>query len=326
MNDQASELRQLVRQEARLAASPSGKQPNLVAVVGGRRGVGATTLAVNLAVALAAQRRRTVLVDADLGAADASMLCRLEQRDSLAEVISAGRTVREILQSGPGGIHVVPGVWAPRALPDDSHPAAQRLLDGLRGLASQADAVVADAGSGSSPLARGLWRAAELVLAVTTPELPAVMDAYAAVKAFTAEDLLVPVHLVVNRAGSEAEAEDVHGRIARTCLRFLAVPVTRAGHVPEDPAVAAAGNARRVFVTASPDGPAARQVRRLASYVASSLLPRNRRGAAPAGRASQPDKKTGRCVLPVGRGSCPVLDGPGGPSYADDGQGGAFDG
>ncbi len=284
MNDQASELRQLVRQQARLAAGRPDRHPGLVAVLGGKGGVGTTTVAVNLAVALAAQGHRAVLADADLGGGDASLLCRLEHRYSVADVLAGRRTVREVLQPGPGGTQVLPGVWGAAAPLDDSPPARQRLVDGLRGLANLADVIVADAGNRISPLVRSLWRAADLVLAVATPELPAVMDTYAAVKTLTAEDLLVPIHLVVNQAPSEEAAEEAHDRLARTCLRFLAVPVTRAGHVAADPQAAAAGRAGRVLVAASPDGPAARQVRQLAGYVASALPAAGRRKSPPMGR------------------------------------------
>ncbi len=271
MHDQASELRQLVRREARHDLGESGTQPGLVVVAGGKGGVGTTTVAVNLAVCLAGQGHRTVLVDADLPGGDASLLCRLEQRDGLADVLSARRTVREVLQPGPGGIRVLPGVWGRVAATDESSVARQRLVDGLLGLGNLADVVVADAGNSGSRLSRDLWKTAETVLAVTTPELPAVMDTYAIIKSFTTENLLVPIHLVVNQAVDEQAAREVHDRLARTCLRFLAVPITPAGHVPSDPTVAEAAGQGRAFATASPDCPAAGRIRHLASYVASTL-------------------------------------------------------
>jgi flagellar biosynthesis protein FlhG len=266
MYDQANELRQLVRHEAHAAASRTGRRPLLVTATGGKGGVGTTTIAVNLAVALAQQGRRTTLIDAD-SSGGASLLCRLKERDTLAEVLSARRTVREVLQPGPGGILVLPGAWGTSRPPDDSPAARQRLLDGLRGLESQADVIVADAGSGLGPVVQSLWQAADAVLMVTTPELPAVMGTYGSIKALSTESLLVPIHLLVNAAPDPATAEAVHDRIALACLRFLAVPVARAGHVSSDPQAAAAGGAGSVFVTAAPGCRAAQQVQALAAYV-----------------------------------------------------------
>ena len=50
-HDQADELRQLVRTQVR-QISRSETNPHLIAVTGGQRGVGTTTLALNLAVSL----------------------------------------------------------------------------------------------------------------------------------------------------------------------------------------------------------------------------------------------------------------------------------
>ena len=266
--DQANELRQLVRQETRLAAPAPGDRPVLVTVTGGKGGVGTTTVAVNLAVALARTGHRTVLVDADLDGSDASLLCRLEERYTVADVLGARRTVREVLQPGPGGIQVLPGIWGASSPPDDSPPARQRLIDGLRGLANQADFLVADAGNGLQPMVRSLWRAAEMVLTVATPELPSVMDTYASIKALSAGNLLVPIHLLVNQAPDASAAEDAHGRIAAACLRFLAIPVTRAGHLAADPQVAACGQAGKTLMIAAPRCPAALGVELLARSVA----------------------------------------------------------
>src|SRR5580698_267253 len=78
MSDQANELRQLVLRAA--LHSPSAEQPpKLIVVTSGKGGVGTTTIAVNLAIALARDGRRTVLVDADLEQADAGRLCHLEE-------------------------------------------------------------------------------------------------------------------------------------------------------------------------------------------------------------------------------------------------------
>ena len=64
MDDQAKELRQLVRQHARHDTDDGNPRPRRVVVTSGKGGVGTTTVAVNLAVALARQGPRVLLVDA----------------------------------------------------------------------------------------------------------------------------------------------------------------------------------------------------------------------------------------------------------------------
>lgn len=271
MRDQANQLRNLVEQETRLTASASRGQPVLVAVTAGKGGVGATTIALNLSVVLTRLGHRTLLVDADLDGADASLLCRVEERYTVADVLSGRRTVREVLQPGPGGIQVLPGAWGLARPPDDSSPARQRLVEGLKGLGSQVGVIVADAGSGLRPMVGSLWRAADLVLIVSTPELPSVMDTYASIKVHSTSNLLVPIHLLVNQAPDESGAEDAHGRISTACLRLLAVPVTRAGHVVTDPQVAACGREGTPLSISAPRSAAAVQLEQLGRFVAAQF-------------------------------------------------------
>ncbi len=125
MVDQAAELRNLVSQASRDTHTPCGPRPRLVVFSGGKGGVGVTTLAINVAISLVDQGLRVVLVDADLYRADVATLCQLPERGHVGDILSARRDIHEVLERGPGGILVVPGVWAPdHEIPFSHHCAA----------------------------------------------------------------------------------------------------------------------------------------------------------------------------------------------------------
>ena len=86
-HDQADELRLLVRAAAR-HAPVAGGEVRLIAVTGGQRAVGTTTIALNLAVALALEGRRAILVDADLERGAVAGMCGLAERGSILDVLS----------------------------------------------------------------------------------------------------------------------------------------------------------------------------------------------------------------------------------------------
>jgi flagellar biosynthesis protein FlhG len=230
-HDQARALRRLVSQSA--GAGPRAGGAKLVVLTGSKGGVGTTTVAVHLAAALAGQGRPTVLVDADPEGGDVAALLGLDERHTVADVLSGRRSVAEALQSAPDRLRVLPGAWGLDLMADCSAAAQERLLEELRGLPGT-DAIVLDAGAGTSRLVRRFWQAADAVLLVTTADLTAVMDAYASIKVLAAGDDLLPVRVVVNRAEDAAAAEDVHARLDRACRRFLGLRPTLAGSVPED--------------------------------------------------------------------------------------------
>src|ERR687896_973646 len=91
----------------RRAASPGPVQ--VIAVTGGKGGVGKTSVAVNLATALASTGRRAMLLDGDLGLANVDVFLGLSPRHTMAHVLSGERTLEEIIIESPHGIQVVPG-------------------------------------------------------------------------------------------------------------------------------------------------------------------------------------------------------------------------
>ncbi|MBI3838917.1 MAG: P-loop NTPase [Planctomycetia bacterium] len=231
MHDQADELRQLVRERSNSGA-PSGPTVPLVVVSGGKGGVGTTTIAANLAVALARQGRRAVFVDADLDHGGNANLCQHPQIGSVVDVLNGKHTVYEVLQRGPSSIQVLSGAWASGELTDCSAAAQRRFIAELKALAPHAEVVVVDAGSSRNHFVRRLWHAASAVLVVTTTDSVSIMDCYAAIKVLLAGDASLPIQTLVNFAANAQLAGDVQSRIATACRRFLGLRAAGGGHVP----------------------------------------------------------------------------------------------
>ncbi|MEX2558713.1 MAG: P-loop NTPase [Pirellulales bacterium] len=266
MSDQANRLRQLMRQAAQspctrpYSAAPA---PRLLAIAGAKGGVGATTVAVNLAVALAERGRRTLLVDANLERPDTALLCRLGETGSLADVLSGRQSLHEALVRGPQGILVLCGGWAAGSLRQSSPAVSERLLDGLAAMTPPADDVILDVGSAIDRAAGRYWQAADQVLLVTTPEPMALMDAYAAIKALRPGGGPA-IQLLINQAADRQAAGQAYARLARACRRFLGMAAGSAGWLPLDSAVASAARGCCPFVIEYPRAPAARALARLA--------------------------------------------------------------
>jgi flagellar biosynthesis protein FlhG len=224
-----------------------------------------TTLAVNLSIGLSEHGARVVVIDADLYRSDAAALCGVAEQDSVMDVFAARRDIHEVLQRGPAGIQIVPGLWAPGESADCSDTAQERLLRQFRTLGPHADVVVLDIGNGSGASIRRFCVAADDVLLVTTPDPVAVMDTYARVKSSMAGVGARDLQLIVNLCPGRRQAADVHCRIHRSCQRFLGVRVALLGQVPEDEQVRRAAGAAVPFVLGSPACPASRAVQQLAA-------------------------------------------------------------
>jgi len=65
--------------------------------------VGKSNIAVNLAIKLSMAGKDVVLLDADLGLANADVLCNIELPANLSHVISPQKELADVMVKGPGG-------------------------------------------------------------------------------------------------------------------------------------------------------------------------------------------------------------------------------
>lgn len=276
MRDQADELRSIVLKSARPWTAATGPAPRLVALAGGKGGVGTTTLSLNLAVALAQQGQRVILIDADLERADIATLCHMKERYSIADVLSARRDIHEVLEPGPAGIQVLPGSWGEAQSAHCSPFILERFVQSLKSLGPHAEILVADLGSRIGQIESQLWRAADEVLLVTTPDTVSVMDAYATIKTVVSgHALFPPIRTIVNQSVDEKASAEVQRRIVYSCQRFLGLTPVTGGIVRIDGKLADAAQHGTPLILQCPTCPAARDIEAVAAAIAAvpSMLP-----------------------------------------------------
>jgi flagellar biosynthesis protein FlhG len=269
MPDQANSLRQLVLAGTAEHSLAGGIRPRIALVAGGKGGVGTTTMALNLAVALSQRGVRAALIDADPRGGDAATLCRLNDAFSLADVLAGRCTVAESLQPGPGGIHVLAGVWALERVSDYPPTACDSLFAQFAGLTDVADWILVDVGRATASIAVRMWHAADLMLLVTTADDDAVMDTYAAIKTLYVSKQSAGLATLVNAVPRPTDGNEVHDRLARACRRFLGFEPASVGCVESDPQVRRATALGDPFVLMMPTATVARQVSRAARNLCS---------------------------------------------------------
>lgn len=244
-----------------------------IAVSSGKGGVGKTNLAVNLAVSYAARGQRVVLLDADLGLANADVLCGITPRATLEDVVTGDRSLEEVMVHAPGGFRLVPGASGVSRLADMGQLQRRSVLQQLMSLERSVDIIVVDTGAGIGVNSMAFASAAHTIVVATTPEPTAIADAYGAIKTLVARGVREGIHLVVNMAMSEDEGRAVHARMDRVTKAFLGVRVAYAGSIPSDSAVPMAVRRREPLVVGAPNAPASRAIRRLADVLVGEDAP-----------------------------------------------------
>ena len=272
------------------------RRASVIAVTSGKGGVGKSNVAVNLAIKLASAGKTVVLLDADLGLANADVLCNIDLPHNLSAVIARKKELHEVMVKAPGGFSLVGGASGLARMADLSDADRQRLVRALGDLEAHADIILIDTGAGISPNVLSFTRAADHVLVVTTPEPTAITDAYAVVKVLhrdnqAAEKAAAPgssggerrISLFVNQVRAPGEGKVVYDRIAKVARQFLGVSVYDAGHLVADECVPAAVRARTPFVLASPSSRASHCITQLAMRLEQGVVAGNGGSSGPDG-------------------------------------------
>lgn len=233
-------------------AEPAYRFARALAITSGKGGVGKSTLAVNLAICLTRMGRRVVLVDADLGTANADVLCNLNPSATLAQVVAGRASLEQVALAAPGGFRLIPGASGLAQVAALSPQERQRLIAQFHHLEREADILLIDTGAGVGPNVLGFLAAVDDWLVVTSPDPTAITDAYALIKSGLRQvarhgQRRPQVRLLVNMVRDQSEARSVYTRIAGVTKRFLDLPLRYAGYVPFDAEIQKSIRERRPF-------------------------------------------------------------------------------
>lgn len=239
----------------------------VIAVTGGKGGTGKTTIAVNLATALAQAGRRVLLLDGDLGLASVDVLLGLTPVHTLEQVLSGEVQLEEIVLRTAEGVSVIPAASGIARMAQLGSAGTAAIIRGFAALPGDHEILIIDTAPGLHVSVLDFCQAAQQQLIVLRNEPASLTDAYALIKLLSRERQVNSFRVLVNMARNGAEAQNLFLRLQRVTDRYLEVALEYAGEIPDDSDVPQAVRAQRTVLAAYPGGPAARAYRRLAQDV-----------------------------------------------------------
>jgi flagellar biosynthesis protein FlhG len=157
------------------STAPTGAR-HVIAVGGGRGGVGKSVLAVNVAVYLAQLGRSVLLVDADSAGPTLHTLLGVEAPLLAAPNDEGEEDFIPTVTTPVPGLRLVPQTYRPGSTQPERAGRKAHWVHELRKL--DVDYVVLDLGAGTAPATLDLFLSADLGLTVSTPEPPSVEAVY----------------------------------------------------------------------------------------------------------------------------------------------------
>ncbi|MBG9945124.1 MinD/ParA family protein [Brevibacillus formosus] len=257
MRDQAEQLRE------RMLQNKKTRPTRLVTVTSGKGGVGKSNFSLNFGLGLIEKGHKAVLFDLDLGLANLDVLMGITPKKHLFHLLEPDTTVWDIIEQGPGGLEFIAGGSGFTQIMQLDDEKLDRLFSHLDPLQGYADTIIFDTGAGFSKESMRFMLSSDEVILVTTPEPPAITDAYAVIKMLHSRNPAVSIRLVINRASSEREGKMTADKLAMVSKRFLNMDIQSLGYVSDDPYVSKAVKLQRPFLLTYPQSQAARSIRNL---------------------------------------------------------------
>jgi len=254
----------------------------VMAVIGAGRGRGSTTVAVNLAAALANRGHATTLVDAGASYGGVNRALGLRPHAGLAEVARGETAMRDVALSGPDGMTVIP---ATDGIADLSQAQCAGLISALDELPAP-DVLVLDLPPEVTPGMQCFLQAVTDVIVVLGDQPASLCRAHALIERLSAAGVS-RFRVLVERAESEACGRELFDRLARYLEEQVDVALHYIGSVPNDPQVGHAWALRCPVVDSFPRTEAAWAFRSLARRVERWAPP----VASPTGAAFHPARK-----------------------------------
>ncbi|WP_206422349.1 flagellar synthesis regulator FleN [Ectopseudomonas oleovorans] len=252
----------------------------VIAVTGGKGGVGKTNVSVNLSMALADLGRRVMLMDADLGLANVDVLLGLTPKRTLADVIAGECDLRDVLLQGPGGIRIVPAASGTQSMVSLTPMQHAGLIQAFSDISENLDVLVIDTAAGIGDAVVSFVRAAQEILVVVCDEPTSITDAYAyaLIKLLNRDHGISRFRVLANMAHSPQEGRNLFAKLTKVTDRFLDVALQYVGAVPYDECVRKAVQKQRAVYEAFPRSKCALAFKAIAQKVDTWPLPANPRG------------------------------------------------
>jgi len=266
--DQAQGLRQMKTQ----------KPVRVIAVTSGKGGVGKSNVSVNLAVGLAQEGQKVLVMDADLGLANIDVLLGLNPGYNLSHVIRGECSLEETIIDGPAGIKIIPASSGTRSMADLTPAENAGIIRAFSELTTPVDTLLIDTAAGLSDSVVSYIRAAREIIVVVCDEPASITDAYAMIKVMNRDFNVHRFHILANQAHSIQQGRELYIKLSRVADKYLDVTLDFIGSIPYDDYLKKSVQKQKCVIENFPRSPSAMAFQKLAQKVMTWPVPKTMEG------------------------------------------------
>lgn len=237
---------------------------SVISITSGKGGVGKTTLVTNLALQIAREGKRVLILDGDLGMANVDIMFGVRPEKTIHDIVRGDAEISEILVEVARHVTLIPGGSGVFDLQNLSVFEKQTLLDQVSALGNHYDVMLIDTAPGIDDNVLYLNSAAQEICVVVTPDPASIADSYALIKVLNQRCRENRFSIICNQVKDEADGRKLFEKLDSVAAKFLYVSLDYLGSVPQDPILRQCTRSQQLVSRVHPESPSARAISKLA--------------------------------------------------------------
>ena len=231
-----------------------------------------------MAISMARQGKKVMVLDADLGLANVDVMLGIRPKRNLGHVLAGECELKDAIVEGPHGIRIIPATSGTQSMTELSHAQHIGLIRAFGSLEDEMDVLLIDTAAGISDMVVSFSRAAQDVVVVVCDEPTSITDAYALIKLLSKEHQVQRFKIVANMVRSYREGRELFAKLTLVTERFLNVSLELVACIPLDDKVRQSVKKQKIVVDAFPRSPAALAIGSLANKALTWPIPKTPSG------------------------------------------------
>jgi flagellar biosynthesis protein FlhG len=206
----------------------------VIAISSGKGGVGKTTIAVNLAVALAYSGKKVMLLDADLGIPNVDVHLGLGPAGTMFDVLQDRIRLQDVVIEGPAGVMVVSGSPGNGQLAELGRAANAGIIRAFAEFDLPLDVLIVDNATGISDGVLAFSRASQEVIVVVCDDPASLRGGYSLIRLLNEQYDIQRFQIVVNMVEGMRHGFGLYRKLVDMVDADLDVNLVFLGAVPSD--------------------------------------------------------------------------------------------
>jgi flagellar biosynthesis protein FlhG len=244
----------------------------VIGITSARRGVGKTTVSVNLAVGLQTMGYDVMILDANSSESNAQAALGTHCPLNLSHFIGGEKTLKDIILTRHYGIKLIAGAQTIESMTRLNAEQAARVLQQFSDYEETLDFLIIDLPPGTDPSVLSFMACTGRRLIVVRNDKEGLADAYAMIKILCSDFQLDRIYIIVNAANNDHEAQSLFNHLNTVSTKFLNRELHYLGCIKQDELMVQASENHKAITEFAPTSQAAHDIRQLA--LATSQLDR----------------------------------------------------